>query len=184
MDWNLLTALSGNAAVSRDVLDVCVEVSRERQDEDEDLAEDREAVRVKLASNPRASQEVLATLASDMWRHVRANVAANPSTPRELIAELTKDAEEDVRRCVAVNPSTPVEILTELHDAEPRNSWVHEDLAANPRLPAELIRGYANEFKRPVISNPAFADSEVWDLMEKILEFDASSEAAPWLADR
>lgn len=183
IDWTLLGALSRNSAVPQDILDICVDISRERDDEDEGLAEDRESVRVELASNPRVSQELLATLASDMWRRVRGNVASNPSTPRELIAELAKDAEEDVRRGVAVNPSTPVDLLAELHASEPRNSWVHEDLAANPRLPVEFIRRYASEFKRPVIANPAFAEPDVWDLMEQILEFDSSSEAVPWLAD-
>jgi len=184
VEWTVLAALSSNAALPQDILDACVEISREREDEDEILAEDRESVRIQMASNPVASPELLATLAGDMWRIVRANVAANPNTPREVIAHLAKDKEEDVRRGVAVNSSTPVDILTELHDAEPRNSWVHEDLAANPRLPAGLIRRYAQEFKRPVISNPTFADSDVWDFLEQILEFDSGSDPVPWLADQ
>jgi hypothetical protein len=184
MEWNLLAALSGNAAAPQDVLDACVEISRERENEEDALAENRESIRVGLAFNPRASRELLATLADDMWRVVRANVAANPSAPLEIIAQLAKDEEEEVRRGVAVNSSTPAETLTELHDAEPGNSYVHEDLAANPRLPAYFIRRYVSEFKRPVIANPALADSDVWDFLERMLEFQSSSETFPWLADK
>ena len=179
-EWVLLSAIGANPSVPEDAMERCMGIAEERPDEEDSLAEDRELVRIGLASNPNVPPALLTSLAMDGWRVVRANVAGNPSAPPELLAQLAEDGEEEVRRHVARNLSTPVRVLIDLHRSEQPTSWVHEDLMANPHLPQELIGVYVDALKRRVIANPALADDRVWNLLERILYFSSGPNPAPW----
>lgn len=73
-------------------------------------------VRLRVAENERAPQDVLTLLASDSNPDVRIAVALNGSTPSSLLKRLVKDSDPSVRYAIAEDPNTSRQILLQLCD--------------------------------------------------------------------
>jgi len=71
-------------------------------------------MRVAAASHPRATAELLSTLARDPSRNVRRVVAARPGTPPVALQALAADPDRGTREAVAANTATPSDVLISL----------------------------------------------------------------------
>jgi len=71
-------------------------------------------LRLLVAQNTLATQEVLAKPAKDSFAHIRAAVAVNPATGQGLLHELAQDEDATVRWLVAKHPNTGPEVLQRL----------------------------------------------------------------------
>lgn len=86
------------------------------------------AARIKIASSPITSLEVLHALACDRSSTVRTAVALNPCTPNPVLAILARDKDPKVRIALARSVTTNIELLRLLAlDA-------HEEVSAAARL--------------------------------------------------
>ena len=89
-------------------------------DDDEllrELSKDSDSnVRINVADNENAPEDVLRELATDDWADFA--VARNPNTPIDVLETLMESEDSSVRRSVAENLSTPVSWLYDLamHD--------------------------------------------------------------------
>ncbi len=79
----------------------------------EQLAIDEcEAIRRRVAENPRTPEHVLVDLAVDDVSDVRSSVAEHQATPSYVLEFLAQDSCADVRFIIAENPDTPRHVLS------------------------------------------------------------------------
>jgi len=86
------------------------------------------AQRVKIASSPITTLEVLHALACDRSSTVRTAVALNPCTPNPVLAILARDEDPKVRMALARSLTTNIELLRILA------LDTHEEVSAAARL--------------------------------------------------
>lgn len=86
------------------------------------------ATRIKIASNPITTLEVLHALACDGNSTVRTAVALNPCTPNPVLAILARDEDPKVRMALARSLTTNIELLRLLA------LDTHEEVARAARL--------------------------------------------------
>jgi hypothetical protein len=107
--------------------------------------EDRRSRRLRLLTLPGFPTEGLAALADDPDPVVRRLVARDPAADPAVVDRLTGDPDPAVRRAMAGCPRLPVgRIVTLLDDGE-----LAEAAAANPALPAEILRALPGRPTRP-----------------------------------
>jgi len=133
------------------------------------LADDEsDYVRLDVASNESTPSEVLGKMALDDENSIRLRVAENLSTSKEILEQLSKDDEESVREYVAANINTPKSILENL--AKDDKSDVLQAVAANPNAPKAVLENLLslkdNKVNSALVRNPNI-DS---DLLGSILE--------------
>lgn len=89
------------------------------------------------SGTPDTPAEVLACLAADERPAVRRRVAVNASTSPETLAELACDTAPSVRAAVARNPRTPVFVLRKLSQDD--DVSVRYAIAANEEMPDAIL---------------------------------------------
>lgn len=99
------------------------------------------SVRARVARNVHASQGVLTYLSNDPDTAVRAALAGNPCLPSAIFTVLIAHKEVEVRAGMASNTQLPLQYMQQLSRDPTLDPYieVHLKLAANPRVPVEIL---------------------------------------------
>ena len=117
--------------------------SPSRQDLEERAANTRAEVRIEVAYDSRTPSDILALLAGEGRSvKVRRAAAANPRASGDVLASLAEDADAEVRQSVAFNSSTPPHVLSHLAE---RGTDLALIVALNPDAPPNVLERLASD---------------------------------------
>jgi hypothetical protein len=129
-----------------------------------DITDIQKAVRLRLASNPATSEEVLDYLRKTGDRHVCERIATNPRSSDATLTALANHPAPEVRAALSENPYCPITILYRL--ARDTHPDVRLAMAENSRMPISIleelaadenpfVQARANETRRKLPFEPA-----------------------------
>ncbi len=107
------------------------------------MAQDQLAHLWRIAEQPDARPEVLATLAGDDHPDTLRKVAANPNTPEPILRRLAALPVRNILNHVGGNPSAPADLLVTIVRNNPGSSQL-QGVARNPNTPPALLREMAD----------------------------------------
>jgi hypothetical protein len=94
------------------------------------LSKDKACIN-SVAQNPSAGVEILRDIFRDCsWQQIRISLAGNQAAPDDILSELARATDYTTRMVVARNPKTPVDVLRQLSLDE--DKYVREAAAKNP----------------------------------------------------
>lgn len=91
------------------------------------------------ARSPKASPELLSSLATADYAHA---LSENPATPVEVLRKFSVSQNMSNRVIIARHPNLPIDIIeafAQVVDDEKLRTWFLESLARNPSTPAEIL---------------------------------------------